>query len=444
MSQPVDLRTRLDFIRFSDSDRQNLAKAYEFIRPALPAILDGFYEHLQRQPALAAKIGVQAARLKAAQATHWDELFSGRFDASYAESVRRIGETHVRIDLDVSWYVGGYSFVMEEIEKLIAGKVRFNVKAALAMMGAVRKAVLLDMDMAISVYPETTRQQEARKRQSLEALLASFDGEVRGGLSGLISASGRLRQSGQSLEGTANETSRATESATSSAQHARHSVDSCAAATEELTASIGEIGHQANKSLAISRRAVEDTERTNRSVQGLAEAAEKIGSVVGLISEIAAQTNLLALNATIEAARAGEAGRGFAVVASEVKSLAGQTAKATDEISQQIAAIQEATHKSVTDIRAIATTIDEVASIASAIAAAVEEQGAATQEIAANVVNAAERTADMARGVNEVTQATSTTQAVAAEVLEASAAMDAASRHLDGQVSQFLDKLRFA
>ena len=131
------------------------------------------------------------------------------------------------------------------------------------------------------------------------------------------------------------------------------------------------------QSAPISQRAVQETQQTDETVRGLAETAAKIGEVVRLISDIAAQTNLLALNATIKAARAGDAGKGFAVVASEVKSPANQTAKATEEVSAQSAAVRGVTQEAVRTIKQIRGTIDEVNSVATTIAASVEEHGAA-------------------------------------------------------------------
>ena len=185
-------------------------------------------------------------------------------------------------------------------------------------------------------------------------------------------------------------------------------------------------------------------ERTNVTVQGLAEAAEKIGAVVELITGIAEQTNLLALNATIEAARAGDAGKGFAVVASEVKSLANQTAKATEEIGQQIASMQSAAGEAVEAIGGIGKTITEVDEIAATIAAAVEEQGTATQDIARNVQEAAKGTQEVSSNITGVSQGAEETGKAAATVLEATGQLAKQSEDLRAAVDKFLVDIRAA
>lgn len=185
-------------------------------------------------------------------------------------------------------------------------------------------------------------------------------------------------------------------------QNAAQNVQTVAGAAEELTASVREIGQQVNQSSEIAARAVEQARNTTATIQSLTEAASRIGEVVSLITDIASQTNLLALNATIEAARAGEAGKGFAVVASEVKALANQTSNATEEISNQVAAIQSVTDESVAAIASIQETIDEISTIAQSIASAVDEQGAATNEIAANVAQAAAGTSEVNANMAEV------------------------------------------
>jgi methyl-accepting chemotaxis protein len=179
-------------------------------------------------------------------------------------------------------------------------------------------------------------------------------------------------------------------------------------------------------------------------VQSLAETAGKIGEVVKLISDIASQTNLLALNATIEAARAGDAGKGFAVVASEVKSLANQTAKATEEIAAQIAAIQKVTQDAVTAIKEIGGTIGEVSAVATSIASAVEEQGAATQEITRNTLQAAQRTKDVSETIGGVTAGADATGEAAQKVKSAAEALGAQAEQLRSRVNGFLAEMRAA
>ena len=185
-----------------------------------------------------------------------------------------------------------------------------------------------------------------------------------------------------------------------------------------------------------------ESERTNALVSGLTDAAQKIGAVTNMINEIAGQTNLLALNATIEAARAGEAGKGFAVVASEVKNLASQTAKATQEISGHIAAMQNATGETVAAVQSIGATIGQLNETAATIAAAVEEQGAATREIARNVQQAAAGTSEVAGNITGVTDGMERTGVAANQVHDAAGALSQQAVALRGQVGQFLAAVR--
>jgi len=188
------------------------------------------------------------------------------------------------------------------------------------------------------------------------------------------------------------------------ASHSSERANTVAAVSEELSASVNEISQQVARSATIASEAIEEAKRSNQMMQGLTQAAQKIGEVVALITDIADQTNLLALNATIEAARAGDAGKGFAVVASEVNNLANKTAKATDEISEQISAIQGATQDSVKAIQGIGKTITEINEIATVISAAVEEQSAATQEVATNITEVTTTSAEAGQAAGEVLQ----------------------------------------
>lgn len=214
-----------------------------------------------------------------------------------------------------------------------------------------------------------------------------------------------------------------------------------ATASEELSATINDICRQATHASECARQAVEQVRSTDHTVQSLSLTANRIGEVVGLISNIAGQTNLLALNATIEAARAGESGRGFAVVASEVKSLATQTAKATEDVTQQIGAVQKVAADAIEAIKGIGATIAQVSEVATAIAAAVEEQGAATQEISRNTQQAALGTKGLSESVNGVSVGAKATGEAANDVREAAEALGVQSKHLREDIRVFLDRI---
>ena len=205
-----------------------------------------------------------------------------------------------------------------------------------------------------------------------------------------------------------------------------------------------EISRQVTRSSEIASKAVGDAERTNATVQVLSTGAEKIGEVVKLIHSIAAQTNLLALNATIEAARAGESGRGFAVVASEVKALANQTAKATEEISGQVAAMQASTSDAVAAINGITQTIAQMSEITISISTAIEQQGEATREIARNIQSVAAGSSEINAHIGGVTTAAEATGTAASDVLSNARELDNQSGMLRSAVDGFLAKVRAA
>jgi len=283
------------------------------------------------------------------------------------------------------------------------------------------------------------REESARK---MEAAVTAFDQAIGTIVGGVTASAGQLQQTAQSMSATAEETSRQSAAVATAAEQTTQNVQTVAASTEELSASIAEISGQVAESTRIVASAVAEANGATTKVNHLAEAAERIGDVVKLISDIAAQTNLLALNATIEAARAGEAGKGFAVVASEVKALANQTAKATEEISSQIRAMQDATMGSAQAIEGITRTIARVEEIAAAIAAAVEEQGAATQEISRSVQQAAHGTTEVSTNVVGVSTAARETGAASTQVLQAADHLAKSGAHLKAEVEQFLRQAR--
>jgi methyl-accepting chemotaxis protein len=284
---------------------------------------------------------------------------------------------------------------------------------------------------------------ETRAR-AIEQLTGSFDSDVSGVLGMVANASVELESTAQAMTANAERTQGQATTAAAATEEAAAGVQAVATAAEELSSSIAEIGRQVEQSSRTAQTAAEEAGRADRTVKGLAEAATRIGAVVSLINQIAQQTNLLALNATIEAARAGEAGRGFAVVASEVKNLATQTARATEEISGQIAAVQNSTKEAVGVIGGIVARIDEVNAVASAIAAAVEQQSAATAEIARNVQQAAAGTVQVSSNIGEVTQATTETGSAAGQVLSAARELSREGLALRETVGRFLEGVRAA
>jgi methyl-accepting chemotaxis protein len=309
-------------------------------------------------------------------------------------------------------------------------------------IGVFKTAMLRNQQLNTAVMQNA----EARtaRQEYLSAEIAAFASSIERSIVELGSISEQVLDSATQLSKTADRAAHRTEGATNASAEASANVRDIASATDELAASVMEIDRQVAHSNAIAEKAVGEAERTNVAVQELNEAAKRIGDVVSLITDIAEQTNLLALNATIEAARAGEAGRGFAVVASEVKALASQTAKATDEISLQIAGMQSATQESVSTINEISTTINLISEISGTVAAAVEEQGAATQEIARNVQLAAERSGQVAASIGDVSRGAGETGAASSQVLSSARMLSSDSARLKTEVQKFLTNVRAA
>jgi methyl-accepting chemotaxis protein len=440
---------RLDFLRVDDGTRATLTEFLPTLQRELPGILVAFYKHIQQWPQLAGMFQGQAAmdRASKAQGEHWLKLFSGRFDSDYAASVRRIGLMHSRIGLEPRWYIGGYSFILGRLYTVASQVFTSRLRPAAAqaktalLMGALNRAVMLDMDLAISIYIEENKAAFDRK---LGTLAETFEAKIGPLVRSVTAQATSLKTTAATMSAAAEETNCQAGTVAVAAEQASVNVQTVAAAAEELHSSVSEISRQVGHSTKITGEAVAAAQRSNVTVQGLSEAAQKIGDVVKLISDIASQTNLLALNATIEAARAGEAGKGFAVVASEVKNLANQTAKATENIASQVAAMQAATIDAVQTIRGISTTITTISEIAAAIASAVEEQGAATREIARNVQEAARGTDQVSSNISGVKQAAGDTGAAAILVLTSADELGVQAETLREDVGVFLANVRAA
>jgi methyl-accepting chemotaxis protein len=357
----------------------------------------------------------------------------------------------------VAWMIGRsisrpLGLLGERMRALAAGELSAEIPGLKRgdEVGAMAAAVQIFKDNALRIreleQADAVTQQRvaAERRSAMESLAGDFERSVNGIVRSVSTAASGMQVTAQSMTATASDASARAATVSSASQSASGKVGTVAAATEQLSSSVVEISHQVSRSSEIASKAVGDAERTNATVQVLSTGAEKIGEVVKLIHSIAAQTNLLALNATIEAARAGESGRGFAVVASEVKALANQTAKATEEIASQVAAMQASTSDAVAAISGITATITQMSEITGSISAAIEQQGAATREIAQNIQSVATGSSEINAHIGGVTTAAAATGAAASEVLANARELDGQSGMLRSAVDSFLAKVRAA
>ena len=284
----------------------------------------------------------------------------------------------------------------------------------------------------------------AARRSELIRFADEFEAAVGAIVSNVSASAVQLESAAGTLTRTADTTQSLSNQVAGASEEASQNMQSVASATEQLSASVDEIGKRVRESNRIAEAAVLQAEQTDGRIGKLSRAAQQIGDVVKLITAIAEQTNLLALNATIEAARAGEAGRGFAVVASEVKSLASQTARATDEISSHISGMQGATQELVAAIKEIGGTIGQISEIASSIATAVEQQGSATQEIARSVQSVAQGTRQAAANIMQVNRGATETGSASEDVLNSARSLSSESKRLRAELDRFMANIRAA
>jgi len=284
---------------------------------------------------------------------------------------------------------------------------------------------------------DSLRQREQRRRAT-DVAISSFRERVETVLKTVGHSATAMKAAAQTLLATSDHTLQRTEGAVRGSNEASMNVETAATAATELASSIKEISRQLTQTNEVVRSAADAADATNDDITALAAVAQKIGDVVKLIQDIAGQTNLLALNATIEAARAGEAGRGFAVVASEVKSLAVQTAKATEEITREILAVQGCTTNAVSAIRAITQRMQDINQYTTEVAGSVEQQEAATGEISQNVASAADSAKAIVSELSEVAGGVTQTRSSAQTMLAASEDVENATERLRAEVEEFL------
>ena len=395
---------------FDATMRNHIARVIE----CAPAYADNFRKH-------------QAAFLQAYR-TYTSRLFLKPFDEQWAADADARAKFEIDHQIDMRSRGIISRSILSGVSEVVARRHRFSGRTVARLCDVAQRVLLLDTANAIACHTNLAAHEAKARSDQLITAVQEFGQAVTDIRTAIAVAVGSLEETSHRLTSVAEGAATQARTASTVADDAANGVQGTASATSELLASIAEIRSRATKSAEMAHQSFSHAETTTVTIRSLSQAVDKIGSVVGLISDIAAQTNLLALNATIEAARAGEAGRGFSVVASEVKSLATQTAKATEEIGQQIALIQEATRRAVEGIEGTGTTIAGIAGIAEEVANSVDQQAAATDGIAETANRAAANARTVAEALKTVADAVRLTQTDAAAVLDL-------SRNLSGRTA---------
>jgi methyl-accepting chemotaxis protein len=435
---------RIGHFGLDERARAMMKETWPLIAPNLDNAIEEVLAATGKLPHIAAIIASKREVIKQLETSHYEALLGGGLDSHYVESCRRTVEQEAAIGLDGRMRSTAGNHVLRVALKALARKYRFSSGKLVERATVVSQLIALDVTNAMALHKEFAEKAAAARREVIDAAIADFAAAIGAVVGAIKEASASLSTTCGTMKQVADDSFGRMASASSAAADTSQRVDAAGAATEELSQSIEHIGQQATRGLQMAQSAVGDTRRTHQAIRSLEEAAERIGSVVGLISTIASQTNLLALNATIEASRAGDAGKGFAVVASEVKVLANQTSRATEDISKQVAAIQDATKHSVNEISSIARAIEELTAVASTIAAAVEEQGATTREIAGSMQTAAGGTARASDEIHSIEQAASRSAAAVNEIAGWTERLSSRASELETKVTGFFAQVRAA